>query len=81
MIPSLQVILREEGIRGLYGGFTASILGSLAGQTLYFGCYEIVKRRMVDLNVNPEIAYFVSGGLADAAASILYVPSEVSLFM
>lgn len=74
---SLKIIIQEEGIRGLFGGFTASMLGSLAGQTLYFGCYELVKRRMIDLQINSQVSYFVAGGLADVGASILYVPSEV----
>ncbi|KAJ3301500.1 hypothetical protein HDV03_000715 [Kappamyces sp. JEL0829] len=75
--PSLGIILKEEGIRGLFGGFTASLLGSLLGQTVYFGAYEMTKRRMIDAEVNPEISYFVAGGFADIAASSLYVPSEV----
>ncbi|KAJ3332318.1 hypothetical protein HDU91_003123 [Kappamyces sp. JEL0680] len=75
--PSLGIILKEEGIRGLFGGFTASLLGSLLGQTVYFGAYEMTKRRMIDAEVNPEISYFVAGGFADIAASSLYVPSEI----
>lgn len=77
MLPSVTVILQEEGIRGLFAGFTSSILGSLIGQTFYFGAYEGFKRRLMDAQVNPQVSYFVSGGLADVVASIAYVPSEV----
>jgi Mitochondrial carrier protein len=81
MYSSISIILKEEGLRGLFGGFSASIFGSMTGQTVYFGSYELVKRRMIDLNINPQVAYFVSGGLADVAASVLYVPSEVRISM
>ena len=70
IMPSFSIILKEEGLRGLFGGFTASVLGSLFGQTLYFGCYEIVKRRMIDYNINPEMSYFVAGGMSRLNALI-----------
>jgi hypothetical protein len=78
--PSLAVIVREEGLVGLFGGFTASILGSAMGQTVYFGAYEMGKRRMMDAHLHPLLSYFVAGGFADVAASLFYVPSEVCVF-
>ena len=76
---TVTIIVKEEGIRGLFGGFSASLLGSLTGQTLYFASYEMVKRNLLDWHLNPEMSYFIGGGLADVAASMLYVPSEVGL--
>lgn len=76
-LPTISIIIKEEGIRGLFGGFSASLLGSLSGQTMYFLSYELVKRKLLDMHVTPEASYFVAGGLADVAASLLYVPSEV----
>lgn len=71
-------IWRQEGVRrGLYGGVTPAFLGSFAGTTLFFGAYELGKRRMIDAGINPSVSYFTAGLLADLAASPLYVPSEV----
>ncbi|KIX04080.1 uncharacterized protein Z518_07633 [Rhinocladiella mackenziei CBS 650.93] len=71
-------IFRQEGIRrGLYGGFTAAMLGSFPGTVIFFGSYEYFKRNMLDRDINPSVAYLSSGFLADFAASIIYVPSEV----
>jgi len=71
-------IFRQEGIRrGLYGGFTAAMLGSFPGTVTFFGAYEYCKRHMLDRGVNPSLAYLASGFIADFAASIVYVPSEV----
>jgi hypothetical protein len=74
---SLSIILREEGVAGLFGGFTASILGSMVSTTLYFGFYEIAKRELKQAGFNPTISYFIAGGFADTVASAAYVPSEV----
>ena len=76
-MPSLKIILKEEGVRGLFGGFTASITGSLFASTCYFGFYETMKRRLKDSGLDPTFAYFISGGMADVGASLFYVPSEV----
>ncbi|KIW83127.1 hypothetical protein Z517_02371 [Fonsecaea pedrosoi CBS 271.37] len=71
-------IFRQEGVRrGLYGGFTAAMLGSFPGTVIFFGSYEYCKRHMLDRGINPSISYLASGFLADLAASIVYVPSEV----
>lgn len=71
-------IFRQEGIRrGLYGGVLPAALGSFGGTSIFFGSYEYSKRLMVDNGMSPSVAYFVAGLIADAAASPLYVPSEV----
>ncbi|KAL9633704.1 MAG: hypothetical protein Q9204_003288 [Flavoplaca sp. TL-2023a] len=71
-------ILRQEGIRrGLYSGVTPAFLGSFPGTLIFFGCYEYSKRHLIDLGMNHSLAYLTSGFLADLAASVVYVPSEV----
>nr|OQN99884.1 hypothetical protein B0A51_18600 [Rachicladosporium sp. CCFEE 5018] len=71
-------IFRQEGVRkGLYGGVLPAFMGSFAGTTIFFGCYEYSKRYMVDRGVNPSLAYFTAGFFADLAASPVYVPTEV----
>ncbi|KAI9763129.1 MAG: hypothetical protein M1840_000894 [Geoglossum simile] len=78
MSSSYATIFREEGIRrGLYGGVTPAFLGSFPGTIIFFGTYEYSKRHMLDAGVHAPIAYLAGGFLADLAASIVYVPSEV----
>lgn len=55
-------IFRQEGLRkGLYGGFTAAMLGSFPGTVVFFGAYEYCKRHMIDYGVNPSLSYLASG--------------------
>jgi hypothetical protein len=77
ILPSLRIILAEEGIKGLFGGFTASMMGSVGATTVYFGLYECIKRSFVDQGFNATSSYFIAGGIADVGASVFYVPSEV----
>jgi hypothetical protein len=78
MTSSYATIYRQEGFfRGLYGGVTPAALGSFPGTVVFFGCYEYTKRAMIDAGINQNIAYLSSGFLADLAASVVYVPSEV----
>ncbi|RKF59274.1 putative mitochondrial carrier [Erysiphe neolycopersici] len=78
MSSSFKLILRQEGVRrGLYGGWLPALLGSFPGTVIFFGTYEYSKRNMIDYKISPQLAYLVSGFLADFAASFIYVPSEV----
>jgi hypothetical protein len=58
---ALRIIFKEEGVRGFFGGFTASLAGSLASTTLYFGVYETIKRKLKDSGVNSTVSYFIAG--------------------
>ncbi|KAL4916529.1 mitochondrial carrier domain-containing protein [Aspergillus aurantiobrunneus] len=78
MTSSYATIYRQEGLlRGLYGGVTPALLGSFPGTLIFFGCYEFTKRKMLDAGINANVAYLSGGFLADLAASVVYVPSEV----
>ncbi|EGV65378.1 hypothetical protein PSN45_002458 [Yamadazyma tenuis] len=79
MIPAFTTILKEEGFfRGLYGGYSPAILGSLPSTAAFFGMYEYSKRTLIkDLRMNETLAYFLAGILGDLASSVFYVPSEV----
>lgn len=79
MIPAYSAILRQEGLfRGLYGGYTPAILGSIPSTAAFFGTYEYSKRYMIgNLGINDTVAYFFAGILGDMALSIFYVPLEV----
>jgi hypothetical protein len=55
-------IFRQEGVRrGLYGGFTAAMLGSFPGTVAFFGTYEYTKRQMLDRGVNPSLTFLSAG--------------------
>lgn len=78
MSASYMTILRQEGVRrGLYGGWVPALLGSFPGTIIFFGTYEYSKRHMIDAGITPQIAYLTGGFVADLAASVVYVPSEV----
>ncbi|KAL4782653.1 mitochondrial carrier domain-containing protein [Aspergillus varians] len=78
MTSSYATIYRQEGLlRGLYGGVTPALLGSFPGTLIFFGAYEFMKRKMLDAGINANLAYLSGGFLADLAASVVYVPSEV----
>ncbi|KAK9470019.1 mitochondrial carrier domain-containing protein [Dipodascopsis tothii] len=78
MLSAYGTILREEGVmRGLYGGFAPAMIGSLPGNTLFFGTYETSKRLFIGWGLPETPAHLLSGFLGDLAASVIYVPSEV----
>nr|KAJ3420608.1 hypothetical protein HK105_005477 [Polyrhizophydium stewartii] len=77
MTQAFRTILREEGVRGLYGGFVAAATGSLLSHAAYFASYEILKAELINSGLNPGASYFLAGGAGDIVASVLYVPSEV----
>ncbi|KAI5291173.1 hypothetical protein KEM54_006035 [Ascosphaera aggregata] len=78
MSNSYRMIFKEEGfMRGLYSGVTPAFLGSFPGTVVFFGVYEWTKRNMLEKGVNPSLSYLTSGLMADLAASVIYVPSEV----
>lgn len=71
-------IFLEEGLlRGLYGGITPAMLGSIPGTAIFFGTYEFSKRNLSALGVPDPVTHLTAGLLGDLLASSIYVPSEV----
>lgn len=55
-------IFRQEGIRrGLYGGWIPALAGSFPATCFFFGSYEWSKRQMLDIGVQPHLAYLLAG--------------------
>lgn len=79
MISAYQKIFMEEGIRrGLYGGYTAAMLGSFPSAAIFFGTYELTKRKLIDdWGVNETLSHLTAGLSGDLVSSVVYVPSEV----
>ena len=72
-------IFREEGLlRGLYGGYSAAMLGSLPSSAVFFLSYEAIKRYEInELGIPETPAFLAAGFLGDLFSSVFYVPSEV----
>jgi len=64
MGSSYYTILRQEGLRGLYGGVIPAFLGSFCGTVIFFGSYEWSKRKMIDAGWNPSASYLLAGMLS-----------------
>lgn len=89
----LDVLLRTartEGIKGLYRGFGAVIIGGTPGTVIYLCSYEIAKKQLGEAlhgsqeeknvprsAVSDFLVYFSSGIIAEAVACIVYVPVDV----
>jgi len=62
MGSTYRTIWKQEGVsKGLYGGALPALLGSFSGTCIFFGTYEFGKRALVDMGVNPTLAYFSAG--------------------
>lgn len=79
MVRAYITIFKEEGFfRGLYGGYSPALSGSIPSTAAFFGTYEFMKRKLInDLQVNETLSYLIAGVLGDLASSVFYVPSEV----
>jgi solute carrier family 25 protein 33/36 len=78
----MSVIIKEEGIRGLYKGLSASVLG-LSESTLQFVTYEYLKKQILSRKSDKEeksLAWSETFGAAATAklmAAIITYPHEV----
>jgi len=72
-------VVKHEGVTGLFGGLSATLLCALPSTAIYFGVYEAVKRtgcRYVDEDME-SLVYFTAGATSELAASVIVVPFEV----
>ena len=79
-IDALTRTFRTEGIRGLYRGFGAILVGGTPGTMIYLCSYDIIKHRLSSISHRQEtnfMVHFASGMLAEAIACIIYVPVDV----
>ena len=79
---------RTEGVRGLYRGFGAILVGGTPGTMLYLCSYELCKVRLGALLDDDDVAkgggggrefalHFSCGMLAETIACVIYVPVDV----
>lgn len=78
-LTAYSTIFREEGFRrGLYGGYSAAMMGSLPSSAAFFLSYEAIKRYAINEMGIPETPAFLAAGFfGDLVSSVFYVPSEV----
>lgn len=84
-IKTAGLILKTEGVQGLYKGLSASYLGVAEG-TIQWVLYERLKRLGVEDNTNVArggvrewMGTVGAAGIAKATASLITYPHEVSL--
>ena len=75
----LKSTVRSEGVRGLYRGFGAVILGGTPGTILYLTSYEKIKTELEEKTGGQYnfAIHFGSGILAEAVSCVVYVPVDV----
>jgi solute carrier family 25 (mitochondrial folate transporter), member 32 len=77
IFSSLRRIVREEGVKSLFQGYSASILG-LIHVIVQFPLYEIVKQAMLDPNQPPSLLQMlVCSTLPKIFASLVSYPHEL----
>ncbi|ELR23136.1 carrier superfamily protein [Acanthamoeba castellanii str. Neff] len=73
-------IVRQEGAKALYKGFTIVASFTVPAHALYFWGYETAKRTLqpsVPLEEKGALVHFVSGMFADLMGSFIWVPQDV----
>jgi solute carrier family 25 (mitochondrial phosphate transporter), member 3 len=80
---AFSVIFREQGVSGLYRGFTPTVLAYSTQSGTKYATYEYLKYTLHE-NMSPDFAaqhksliYMVSAGCAEAFADILMCPWEM----
>eukprot|EP00366_Plasmodium_knowlesi_P000227 XP_002257724.1 mitochondrial carrier protein, putative [Plasmodium knowlesi strain H] len=88
----LPAFIKKFGYRGLYSGFVFSAMTTIPATSLYFCCFEYLKRIKINWNNNfgdektgsPQktnslsfVNYFTIAFLAEAISCVLFVPIDV----
>ncbi|CAM9150188.1 unnamed protein product, partial [Phaeothamnion confervicola] len=76
----LRYTMAQEGIRGLYRGFGAVVVGGTPGTCLYLTTYDVSKRALITVPVlhnNQFLAHFAAGMAAETVCCVVYVPVDV----
>ena len=73
-LDAFKTILKHEGLRGLYKGFTVSLFGMASGQ-LYITTYEVVRSQLP--GYSSELKGLIAGTCATMIGQLLTVPVDV----
>ncbi|CAI5728201.1 unnamed protein product [Peronospora destructor] len=79
ILRSMKTILKEEGVRGYFGGMSTTLLASPVCAAMYFGTYETLKATAAPLvpEEHRGMIYFLAGATSEVIISAVSVPSEV----
>lgn len=77
-------IIRTEGLRSLYQGFTLVALAAIPAQMVYLSTYEFSRTFVSDILLEVDssgglssVGNFVGGGLASLSSQVIVVPIDV----
>lgn len=74
---AMQLIWKEEGMRGLYRGVVPITLGYFPTWMIYFSCYEHFKKFYTNLTHDENLSYFASaissGAISSTATNPIWV--------
>ncbi|KAH3730672.1 mitochondrial ornithine transporter 1-like [Dreissena polymorpha] len=74
-------ILRQEGIRGLYKGLTATFMREIPGYVFFFGGYETARHLLTPAGKTKDdigaLRTVISGGLGGVALWVAIFPADV----
>ena len=78
----LSKTFQAEGVRGLYRGFGAILIGGTPGTATYLCTYEMAKHHLGSLKQHDDtrgdfLVHFSAGMIAETVACIIYVPVDV----
>ena len=69
--------MKQSGIKGLYRGLGAALIGGIPGTCMYLTGYETCKAYMMGRNFSPFLAYICSGMFAEVFCCAVFVPVDV----
>ena len=69
---ALSVTLKSEGVRGLWKGYTATLLRDVPFSAIYWGVYETLRPKEFNFQQN-----FISGAVSGTIASTITLPMDV----
>lgn len=88
VLATAESIVRTRGVAALYAGIGPALIGSALSSALYFGTYELMKRRISDAAARAGAApgkvlarrapvHALAAVSGNVASSVLFVPKEV----
>lgn len=84
MMDCTKAVLKEGGLSSLYKGTFATLARDVPGAVAYFGTYEILKKKLMEVQgIDPSkgqlspIAVLTAGGLAGMACWGISIPADV----
>ncbi|KAG2392565.1 hypothetical protein C9374_011290 [Naegleria lovaniensis] len=78
LVKSVKYIIETKGIRGLFVGYTVTLLRDLPFSFLYFSSYEFIKNKSQHFGIPILKDYTaVRGALAGSFASVITLPFDV----